>query len=166
VVGIPFGTALLSILDVSSLKALTGIVVSLAAIALLVGFKREIKDKKLGFALAGFASGVLNGSTTMSGPPVVLFLANQGTDKESFRSDLVAYFSALYILTIPFYFAQGLLTGEVLDYSLNLLPAVATGAVAGSLLAEKVDEKLFKKICLLLVLVSGIAAIASGLKLF
>ena len=54
--------------------------------------KYEIKNKFAGFTITGFISGILHSSTTMSGPPVALFLASQGTKKEEFRANLTAYF--------------------------------------------------------------------------
>ncbi len=163
--GIPIGTWILLYLDVATLKIFAGTIVALTALALIVGFRREIKNKLTGFAITGFASGVLNGSTTMSGPPVVLFLANQGTKKDDFRADLVAYFSVLFLLTIPFYFVNGLLTNEVINYTIMLFPAMVVGSLAGMAIVHKVDDELFRKISLVLVLLSGLVALASGLHL-
>ena len=41
----------------------------------------SINNIKLSYGIAGFISGVLNGSLSMSGPPIVLFFSNEGFDK-------------------------------------------------------------------------------------
>jgi len=42
--------------------------------------------------VAGFFSGLLNTSTSMSGPPVLILLAGQGLPKDQFRRTLVSFF--------------------------------------------------------------------------
>jgi uncharacterized membrane protein YfcA len=99
--GVPLGTRILLYLDAGALKSLIGAVIVVAGLAFLLGFHRPIRRQRLACVPIGFASGLLNGSTGMSGPPVVLFLANQEVAKETFRASLVAYFAALNLITVP-----------------------------------------------------------------
>ena len=64
----PWGTYLLLILDESILKISIGIIIIISAWALYTGYRVNIKNQNLGNAVAGFISGLLNGSLTMSGP--------------------------------------------------------------------------------------------------
>ena len=162
-IGMPLGTYLLLVLDIGLLKISIGAIIALFALVLLKGFRMRVKHEKFAVPPVGFISGLLNGSTSMSGPPVVLFLANQETQKHNFRANLLAYFLVLNLLTLPTYFFTGLITAEVIRYAIIFLPAMILGGFAGMKLHHKIDEKLFKKIVLVIVLVSGMLSIYSGL---
>ncbi|MGQ9683242.1 MAG: sulfite exporter TauE/SafE family protein [Anaerolineae bacterium] len=163
-VGMPLGTWMLIVLDANLLKALMGVVVTLSGIAFLMGFRREVRNERLASVPLGLASGVLGGSTAMSGPPVVLFFANQGMDKRVFRANLVAYFLVFNLATLPAHQVGGLLQREVLIYTALLVPALLAGAVGGMALARRVPERPFRLITLLVVTVAGVVSIASGLR--
>jgi hypothetical protein len=101
-IGIPFGTYLLLILEANLLKIIIGSVITLSAITMLMNFKRKIKKEKLGCGLIGMISGLLQGSTTVSGPPVALFLMNQDVKKLSFRANLAVYFLVMNFAGLVF----------------------------------------------------------------
>jgi uncharacterized membrane protein YfcA len=161
--GVPLGTHILLYLDAGALKSLIGAVIVVAGLAFLLGFHRPIRHQRLACAPIGFASGLLNGSTGMSGPPVVLFLANQEVAKETFRASLVAYFAALNLITIPGYVAGGLLTWEVLAQAALMLPGLALGVYAALRLAPRVDEVTFRRAVLLVVIAAGVLSLPGGL---
>lgn len=164
--GIPVGAYLLSSLASSTLKVLIGSIIALFAIALLFGFRRTIENEKLAFAPVGFLSGLLGGSTSMGGPPVVLFFANQGVEKQVFRANLVAYFSVLSLGAVIAFFFNNLINTEVINYTIIFLPAMILGGLTGIKVANKVEEELFQKIVLFVVIVAGLLSIASGMGAF
>ena len=166
IVGIPIGTYLLIVLDVSVLKVFIGAVIIPFAIASFLGFKKQIKNEKLAFAPVGFISGLLSASTTLSGPPVILFFVNQGVEKQIFRANLVAYFTVLSSATVFAFVLGDIITKEVINYAIWFLPATIFGAITGIKLTHKVDEKLFRNIALIIVTIAGLLSIASGLGIF
>lgn len=163
--GVPLGAYLLVVCDVDALKALIGAAVALSALAFLAGLKVRVTRERLVSAPVGFVSGLLNGSTGMSGPPVILFFANQGMEKRVFRASLAAYFMALNLATIPAYAVGGLFTRQVLGYAALFAPALALGVLAGMRLALRVEEGLFRRVTLVVVLGTGLLAVATGLRL-
>jgi len=154
------------VLDIRTYKVFIGLIITLFATAFLMGFKRKIKNEKLSFTTIGFLSGLLSGSTAMSGPPIILFFTNQGIAKRPFRANIVAYFIVLDLATILTFALSGLITKEVVNYAILLIPALIFGAFTGMKLVHKVDEKLFRNITLSVVTVAGLVSIASGLGLF
>jgi hypothetical protein len=110
----------------------------------------------------GLISGVLGGSMSISGPPIVLFFNNQNVEKSVFRANLIAYFFSIYMATIPAYFFGNLLTVDLLGSSVVMVPIMFLGAIIGIRASKKVNEIVFKKITLLLVLFTGIMAILSA----
>jgi len=163
IAGIPIGTYLLIVLDVSILKVFIGSIIIPFAIALLIGFKKQIKNEKVAFAPVGLVSGLLSASVSVSGPPVILFFINQGVKKQTFRANLAAYFTVLASATTLAFVLSGVITKEVTNYVIWFLPAVILGGITGIKLAPKVTEKLFRNIALILVTIAGLLSIASGL---
>ncbi len=163
VAGLPLGTYVLVAVDADVLRVAIGVVILLFAVALLLGFRREIRRERLGSVLVGAAGGVLNGSVGIGGPPVIIFLSNLGLDKRSFRANLVAYFLCINLAAIPFYRAGGLLTAEVFRLFLLLAPALALGGLTGSKLVDRVSERTFRRITLVIVMAAAVMAILTGL---
>jgi uncharacterized membrane protein YfcA len=151
----PLGAYSLRIIDSDILKLISGILILAVSMLLLAGKVFQVKNENIAFIPVGFTSGFLNGSISMSGPPVVLFLTNQGVLKEAFRANITAYFLILNLFTIAIFFFGGLLTGSVLSYSLWFLPSMIIGVVLGNITISKVDNHLFRKIALWLIFISG-----------
>ena len=161
--GTPLGIYALVILEADVLKVFIGTVIVPFAIALLIGYQARIQRERLAFIPIGFFSGFLSGSTTLSGPPVTLFLINQAVEKQIFRANLATYFLILATVTIPSYNFVGLITGEVITYLLLFALPVIIGLAAGIKLSRRVNERLFRRIALALTIVSGAISIVSGL---
>jgi len=159
----PIGTYLLLILDTSVLKLIVGVVICLFALAFLLGLRREIRRERLGLVSAGLLSGVLNGLISTGGPPVILFLSNQGIPKDSFRANLITYFLFINAATLPAHFAGGLLSLEVFQYAAVFIPALAVGALVGIKLVGHIPEATFRKSVLALVAVAGFWVVLAGL---
>jgi len=165
ILGIPLGTVLLLVLDESILKIGIGIIVIISAWALYTGYRVHIKNEKLGNAVAGFISGLLNGSITMSGPPVILFYSNQDLEKQVFRANLAFYFMLTNIINLPVLYWGGLLTPQVFQYSAAILPSVLVGAIGiilGSKVGTKMDGPLFHRLSLILIFLMGVMSIVSA----
>lgn len=165
VAGVPFGAYLLVVCDAGPLKTFIGVAIALSALAFLLGFKRQVANERLACVPIGLASGLLNGSTGMSGPPVILFFANQGVEKRTFRANLAAYFTVVNLATLPAYLVGGLVTRPVATYAALLFPALVVGLFAGMRLARHVDERAFRRVVLIVVCGAGLLAVASGLGL-
>jgi uncharacterized membrane protein YfcA len=161
----PLGTYLLLALEVEALKVLTGAVIVLFGLAFLRGLHWQIRDERLASVVAGLLSGILGGSTGMSGPPVVLLFHNQSVEKSAFRANLVAFFLVLNLTTLPVYLLGGLLTIQVVRYAALLLPSLLLGAAVGVRLANRIDPRTFRTATLVIVILAGALSIASGLNL-
>jgi len=163
VVGTPFGTYLLKILDENILKVVVGLIVVLSSVINYYGFKFKVKNEKLSYIPVGIVSGLLNGSVSLSGPPVILFLTNQGVEKQIFRASLTSYFWILNLITIPTYFISGLITKDVTSYTIYFFPGLILGVLLGIKLGNKVDEVFFKRITIGLVFFMGLLSIITAI---
>ena len=165
ILGMPLGAYFLVVLDDNIIKLIIGIFIAIFGILLLSGFRKEIKREKLSMIPIGIFSGILSGSISMGGPPVILFLSNQGVSKQIFRANLAVYFFILNIFTIPVFFWNGLLTTQVLSYSAKFFPSLSIGVIAGNILSRKIKEHHFRKLTLLLLIIMGLLSLISGLRL-
>lgn len=162
--GVPLGTHLLLTWDGSTLKVFIGVVITLFALAFLLGFRRELRNERLACGLVGFVSGVLKGSVGMSGSPIALFFANQGLDKQSFRANIALYFTALNLVTVPAYLMTGLMTTTIATYAALSLPALGLGMLAGVRLSGRVQDALFRRVTLVVVMGAGLVSVLTGLR--
>ncbi|MEA1962078.1 MAG: sulfite exporter TauE/SafE family protein [Bacillota bacterium] len=162
VLGVPLGTYLLIILNESVLRAGIGVIVIISAFALYSGYHIQVKNEKLGNMIAGFTSGLLNGSLTMSGPPVIIFYSNQQLEKQVFRANLAFYFLLTNIITVPVLFWGGLVTPEVIHYTFILTPSLIIGALGvliGSKMGSSMSGALFNRLTLVLFFIMGCMSI-------
>ena len=164
IIAMPLGTHLLVIMNEDLLKIFIGSMILVFGILLLIGFRKQFANEKLAMLPVGILSGLLGGSISISGPPIILFLSNQNVDKYTFRGNLAAYFFILNLFTIPVYYWNGLLTKEVWNYSLTFLPGLLIGVFVGNILSHKIKDDHFKKLTLILLIIMGLLSIVSGLK--
>ena len=159
----PVGTLLLVILDESALKVLMGVVVGVTATGMLLGLRRSLGNERVASIPVGFASGILTGSTGLSGAPVILFFSNQGIDPRQFRANIVAYLYVIGVVALPSFLVGGVLTRDVWVLAAQLLPASVCGVLAGMWLSPRVSTAIFRRMALAVVLVAAGGAIASGI---
>jgi uncharacterized membrane protein YfcA len=147
----------------AAIKVLAGVVVLGAAVPLLLGVRYQVKRERLGALTAGALSGFLQGSTGMSGPPVVILLANQGWRREVFRASVSFYLALASLISLSIYAANGLLQPAHLAQAAWLLPALALGTFSGTLLAPRVNLKRFQLLVNGLLCGAGLSSAITGL---
>jgi uncharacterized membrane protein YfcA len=112
---------------------------------------------------AGFASGALTTSISVSGPPIVLWLEARGARPAEFRASLAASFLALNLAgAVVLLVAEG--SGALdADVVLPLLALVAAGYALGAVAFRRLDHDRFFTAVLVLVICTGVASLAAGL---
>jgi uncharacterized protein len=156
IVGAVLGTRLFVLADPTTLKLAIAVLVVALGVPLLLEYRRPFGNERLACLAAGFVSGLLTGSTSMGGPPVVLMGVNQLWEKHHLRANLIAYFTITSIASIALLTGAGVLQAEVLSLDATLLPAVALGFAAGLVAVGRVHPAAFRRGVILLILGSGI----------
>lgn len=157
-IGIPFGIYMLKVVSPVILKQFAGIMIVVVASILITGRRLTLKNPEKFYGVLGLTSGVMQGSLSLSGPPIVLFLSNQNVDKMTFRANLTAYFTMMNVISIPGFILSGVVTQEVLVLTLKGMPLMVLGLLMGMYFVKFLDEKWFKKASLGLMIVSGVMA--------
>jgi uncharacterized membrane protein YfcA len=163
-VGIPFGIVALQLLDSNLLKATVGMLITLTALAMFFGFKVKLRHRTLSSGMAGFLSGFFNSSISMSGPPIVLFLANEDSSKGEFRANLTAYAVITNIVTIGSFLFSRVIDPDVFGHSFPMLPGLLAGMGLGMVAARRINERIFRSIVLGLLVITGIVTVSATLR--
>lgn len=161
-VAAPVGALALTQVHPNLIKTTAGVVILVASGLLLLGRSFPVKSERLAFVPVGLLSGFLNGSVSMSGPPVALFLSNQGTKKEEFRANITLYAIILNFFTLIAFLSGGLVTGSTVAKCLWLIPSMIVGVLIGSRIVSRVNQDRFKKVVLVLLLLSGVWTLATA----
>ncbi|MFC2001033.1 sulfite exporter TauE/SafE family protein [Chloroflexota bacterium] len=157
--GILLGASLLSRLDPSVIKLAIAILVIPFSILLLLGHSRQFKRDALGNVIAGFMGGIFSASTSLGGPPVVLFLLNQGLTKERFVGTLAAYFLFTCIVSTCTFASLGMITTDLLIKAAILLPPLWLGTYLGIKVLPRINPTLFRRIASAIVFAAALAII-------
>ncbi len=111
----------------------------------------------------GFTSGMLSTSTGMSGPPLVIALQARGVEPSAFRATLATVFVCGSAISLLLFWSRGLVTAEALRVAAAGLPGLLIGILVGELAFRRVDHDRFRRIVLLLLVVSAVLALVGAL---
>lgn len=161
IIATPLGIYILLYINVNTLKIVVGLIITITALAMLRNYKIKIKNQNISYGVVGLLSGLLNGSAGLSGPPVVLFLTNQNTDKDVFRANLTFYGIATNIFAIILFVSEGIVNTSVLNFTAIYLPALILGVFGGIKISSKINETLFKNLTIYLILFLGLYTVIS-----
>lgn len=161
--GLPVGQYLLKTLPGEHLKIVVGVIaVSFAGMS-LAGWQHPLPGQPWFFVPLGIISGVLGASTSMGGPPIALFLANQQVPKNVFRSTLVTYFLTVNCLMVVMFSYSGILNREIFWTSAALFPLMIVGTLLGIFFARFSSEDIFRRFALWVVAVMGTTLLLTNL---
>jgi len=161
--GIPLGAWIIILIAPATLKILIGGVTVSCAVLLALGFSSTFTREKLGSAVAGFLSGVLSSSTSLGGPPVVLFMHNQNWRKDVIYSSLAAYFLFACFWSLIALYISGLVDTQIIVVAASLTPALLSGVGLGIIFFRRINARHFRRLSIAIVICAGILGILSGL---
>ena len=160
-VGIPLGTIALKHLPTDIVSLTIAVLTLVFATIFLVNARIRARKNAFVESLVGLASGFLSGCTAQSGPPIIIYGLARQWDKDMFRATLLAYFSGLSMMTLIWYFSMGLVTVKATTTAgVALLPALAV-AYLGVRLKNRVNEMVFRRVVLLVIMAVGCMGLAS-----
>ncbi|MHB1415223.1 MAG: sulfite exporter TauE/SafE family protein [Chloroflexota bacterium] len=153
------GTQALVYADSSFLRLGIGATVVILSTLMLFNRRWHIKREGLATAVVGFVSGTLTGSTSMGGPPVVLFGVNQAWAKESLRANMTAFSTLTFVFSAALLAISGALTPEIMRLDAVLVPGVALGLFSGNFAFRRAPRGLLYRAIILFVIGTGFVGI-------
>ena len=113
--------------------------------------------------LAICLAGVMQGLFVSGGSFLVIYAVGAIPEKQKFRATLSGVWALLNIFLLGSYFFDGSFTQPVISASLLSLIPLTAAVVCGSLLAGKLNQKVFLKVAYILLIVSGAVLLITNL---
>lgn len=163
VIGVPLGVFLLHWMNPDMFKFGLGVFLLIyCPFMLFYPPRAEAAFNRIGDGLAGFAGGVLGGIGGMSGPVPTLWTAVRGWGKDLQRGMLMAFNIAMHVTTMSVYLATGSVTREALVMFAWITPALIIPAIIGVQLFHRLNQQSFRRMILVLLILSGIALVVGS----
>jgi uncharacterized membrane protein YfcA len=159
-VGVPIGALLLTYINPAHLRIGVGVLLVLYSIYSLA--KPALKPVGGGVPAdtgIGFLNGLLGGLTGLGGIVVTVWVQLRGLPKDVQRAIFQPVILAAQAMTAISLAFAGAYTTETIKLYLYGVPALAAGVWIGLKLYGKLDEAAFRKVILVLLLVSGLSLI-------
>jgi uncharacterized protein len=112
------------------------------------GYRRPIKAERSIAVGFGGSVGLLYSMTTISGPPLAIWLNNQGLAKREFRAALGFVRLAESSMTLIAYASSGLFTHASVTLAPWIVPSVAIGVPIGARLIQRSRPETFRRVCM------------------
>jgi hypothetical protein len=157
--GMPLGVVVLTRADEDTLTVL--IAVAVLAFTLLLWRGVRLPARPQTDAVAGFVSGVLSTSTGTNGPPVVIALSSKDLPPTSFRPTISAIFLIQGCVALLAFAVTGQIEADAVRVALAGLPGVFLGLFVGERGFRRLDARAFRRVVLVMLLLSGVIAFAS-----
>lgn len=150
--------------DTGIVKIIFGFVIICIGIEMLM---REMQTKKLKqskviLGIIGVISGLLCGLYGV-GALLGAYVNRVTDDSRSFKANICVVFLVENTFRIILYVAWGIITFDALRQALMLIPLMLVGLVLGIGSSKVLDEKVVKKIVVIMLIVSGVALVANSL---
>jgi uncharacterized protein len=154
--GVPIGVVILIWANPVYVRA--GVGVFLVLYSLYALFRPALKPVTAGPAAdigAGFLNGVVAGITGLAGILVTIWCGLRGWPKDQQRAVFQPVAVATFVMTAIWIGAKGAITTETIRLFLFGVPALLAGTWLGMKLYGRLDEAKFRKLVLVLLLLSG-----------
>lgn len=160
-IGVPAGVTILTWANPAHVRA--GIGVFLVLYSLYALFRPAMKPVTAGGAVAdtgvGFLNGILAGITGLAGILVTIWCGLRGWPKDRQRAVFQPAAVAIFIMSAAWLGAKGAVSADTIRLFLLGLPALFAGTWLGMKLYGRLDEAIFRKVVLVLLLLSGAALV-------
>jgi uncharacterized membrane protein YfcA len=122
----------------------------------LSGYRFKVRKIKRGNALAGFVSGFVGGSTSVSGPPLALFLTSLKLDTTHFRFTFAWFSIITALVAVIDYLKIGVLKLNTLKIFLVSLPILFISIRIGKFISKRIPQHRFYQGAIIISLLAGV----------
>ena len=146
--GIIIGSTLLTIIAPAWVRLIVYVAILPLILLQAGGIRRPIKSEMTAGIPLGAGVGLLYSITTISGPPIALFLNNQGLVKNQFKAAVAQIRIVESYTTILAYYTLGLFTATTLQLFAYVAPPILIGIPLGFLIVKRMGVELFRRLCM------------------
>jgi hypothetical protein len=161
--GVPVGVWLLDYIDLAAFRTTVGtILVVYCSILLFVRNTRPVSfGGRLADSGAGVLGGIMGGLAGLTGPAPTLWCTLRGWDKDTNRCVFQTFNLVMQAFALATYWVHGTLTTPILKLFALMLPALIIPAWIGARVYRHINEYLFRRLVLLLLVISGAVLLIS-----
>ena len=139
------------------MMAVIGVPVTFFAVLQLGGYRLRLPQRSMGVeAVAGAVAGGLGGVSGIWGPPTVAYLTALDTPKhDQMRVQGVIYGLGAVALMVA-HIGSGVLRAETIAFSVAMVPPAYFGMRIGMSVMSRIDQTVFRRLTLLVLLIAGV----------
>lgn len=158
------GALFLKNADTDIIKIVFGVVIIFIGIEMLFREvqSKKVKQSKAVLAVIGVLSGLLCGLYGI-GALLGAYVNRVTDDSSSFKANICMVFWVENTFRIILYAMWGIITFDILKQAVILIPFMLTGLLLGMLSSKFLDEKLVKKLVIVMLIVSGAALVINNI---
>ncbi len=163
--GLPFGLWALLHLDLHVTRIIIGVMALATTVVFGIGALRQDTVVETAIPkgsvtlLTGLVAGILTGSLSMPGPPVVMLLTGYRVPKAAYRATLTAFAVLIYPLALAGLVAGHLIGRAAMWQAVLQVPVLALGLWFGNRLHGAASERSFSILSLALLGLTGIVCL-------
>jgi len=152
-VTVPLGVFVLVAADPTIIRRAIAVTVIVFAFILFRGWRYAGRPRLAASVGLGAVSGAMLGATSISGPPVILYLLAGPDPIETTRANLTLYVAASSLIGVLMLWHQGVFDARAGWMSVLLSPAYYVGLLVGLRLFPRFSDTRFRQFTLLLLIV-------------
>lgn len=155
----PLGLWLVLIVDKDLMRHIVAIFVLTFVLILYRGWRYKGRPNLFASMVVGGLSGLAAATTSMGGPPAILYLLSNMENVRSFRATIIVFF---FLVSVPVVFGLALgqvINGETLYRIAALAPPFMIAAWLSSKFVRFADEKLFRRVALAILTVIALSVL-------
>jgi uncharacterized membrane protein YfcA len=159
------GAAVLAWIPTQSLFLILGVVIITFSLfgERLPRIRLQPRQEKLAGAMIGAVSGLLAGTTTIFGPPMIMYMTALRLDRATYVATIGTLWSITNVFMLIAFGGTALLTLPLALASLAVAPVLLAGYPVGKTLRQRPDEQMFRRLIMVGLLVSGGRLIVAAL---
>lgn len=163
--GVPIGGFMLTVISAPAFKLFGGAFLAIYSALALAGGLRigPVPANRTIDGIVGLIGGVCGGLASLSGPVITLWCGLKGWSNDEQRGTYQPYNFAMLTAALVAFGVAGLLTAELLMLAVYSLPATLIGVWIGRRLYGFFDEAQFRRLILVLLILSGVSLVWTSL---
>jgi uncharacterized membrane protein YfcA len=155
---VPIGAWLLVVVDAQALRWAICALVFAGVAVLAFGWRHPGRPHTATTAATGALSGLLGGSTGLSGPPVIFYELSVAQPIARIRANFMTYFAWVDVVALTAFAVSGTLAGTPLLLALALVVPYLAAAGVGARLFRHAGEGFYRRLAL--VVLVGVALVS------